>query len=66
MPETMTGSSSTSSSSLTDAIGIGTLTRLVTRELVDEVVASEGRTEIRENKLPARVIVYFVMTMALF
>jgi Insertion element 4 transposase N-terminal/Transposase DDE domain len=52
--------------SLTDAIGIGTLTRLVPRELVDEVVASAGRKEIRRNKLPARVVVYFVMAMALF
>src|SRR5215469_3740449 len=51
---------------LTDAIGIGTLTRLVPRELVDEVVASAGRTEARKNKLPARVMVYFVMAMALF
>jgi hypothetical protein len=65
MPETVTSSSGTLSS-LTDAIGIGTLTRLVPRELVDEVVASEGRTEIRKNKLPARVMVYFVMAMALF
>ncbi len=54
------------SSSLTDAIGIGTLTRLVSRELVDEVVASLGRKELRKNKLPARVMVYFVMAMALF
>jgi hypothetical protein len=46
------------SSSLTDAIGIGTLTRLVPRELVDEVVGSLGRKEIRRNKLPARVMVY--------
>jgi len=53
-------------SSLTDAIGIGTLTRLVPRELVDEVIASAGRKEIRRNKLPARVMVYFVMAMALF
>jgi Insertion element 4 transposase N-terminal/Transposase DDE domain len=52
--------------SLTDAIGIGTLTRLVPRELVDEVVESEGRKELRRNKLPARVMVYFVMVMALF
>lgn len=51
---------------LTDAIGIGTLTRLVPRELVDEVVAAAGRKEIRNNKLPARVMVYFVMAMALF
>jgi len=54
------------SSSLTDAIGIGTLTRLVPRELVDEVVTSLGRKELRKNKLPARVVVYFVMAMTLF
>jgi hypothetical protein len=51
---------------LPDAIGIGTLTRLVPRELVDEVTASLDRTEIRRNKLPARVVVYFVMALALF
>jgi hypothetical protein len=51
---------------LTDAIGIGTLTRLVTRELADEVIGSLGRTEIRKNKLPARVVAYFVMALALF
>jgi len=52
--------------SLTDAIGIGTLTRLVPRELADEVVTSAGRKEIRRNKLPARVMVYFLMALALF
>ena len=51
---------------MVDAIGIGTLTRLVPRELVDEVVLSAGRKEIRRNKLPARVMVYFVMAMTLF
>jgi hypothetical protein len=51
---------------LPDAIKIGTLTRLVPRELVDEVTASLDRTEIRRNKLPARVVVYFVMALALF
>src|SRR5215469_4740445 len=57
---------SRASSSLTDAIGIGTLTRLVPRELVDEVVISLGRKEQRKNKLPARVVAYFVMALALF
>jgi hypothetical protein len=60
------GGNTGASYSLTDAIGIGTLTRLVPRELVDEVVASLGRKELRRNKLPARVMVYFVMAMALF
>src|SRR6185437_5668442 len=53
-------------SSLVDAIGIGTLTRLVPRELADEVVLSSGRREQRKNKLPARVVIYFVMALALF
>lgn len=65
MPEPLT-SSSDILPSLTDAIGVGVLTRLVPRELVDEVIASEGRKEIRKSKLPARVMVYFVMAMALF
>lgn len=65
MPETV-ASSSDFPLALTDAIGVGVLTKLVPRELVDEVVASEDRKEIRKNKLPARVMVYFVMAMALF
>ena len=65
MPEAE-GANSGVSSSLTAAIGIGTLTRLVPRELVDEVVLSLGRREQRNNKLPARVVVYFVMALALF
>src|SRR5215469_15707177 len=57
---------SRASSSLTDAIGIGTLTRLVPREIVDEVVLSLGRREQRKSMLPERVVVYFVMALSLF
>jgi Insertion element 4 transposase N-terminal len=60
------GGNSGASSSLADAIGIGTLTCLVPRELVDEVVLSLDRKEQRKNKLPARMVVYFVMSLALF
>jgi hypothetical protein len=52
--------------SLVDAIGIGTLTRLVPQELADEVLLSLGRKEQRKSKLPARVVVYSVMALALF
>ena len=52
--------------SLPDRIGVGVLTRLVSRELVDEVVAEVGRREQRVRLLPARVVVYFVMGLALF
>jgi hypothetical protein len=60
------GSNGSVSSSLVDAIGIGTLTRLVPRELVDEVVLALGRREQRKSKLPARVVAYFTMALTLF
>src|SRR5579859_53126 len=65
MPESVDGVGA-AAPYLPDAIGIGTLTRLVPRELVDEITASLDRTEIRRNKIPARVVVYFVMALALF
>jgi hypothetical protein len=52
--------------SLPDKIALGVLTRLVTRELVDDVLARTGRTEERKRLLPARVTVYFVLALALF
>lgn len=55
-----------SSAGLVEQIGIGVLTRLVSRELVDETVVAAGRREKRVRLLPARVVVYFVMAMALF
>jgi hypothetical protein len=51
---------------LTDRIGLGVLTRLVHRDLVDEVLAQTRRTERRRRLLPARVVVYFVLAMTLF
>ena len=51
---------------MTDRIGLGVLTRLVHRDLVDAVLADTGRTERRRRLLPARVVVYFVLAMTLF
>jgi Insertion element 4 transposase N-terminal/Transposase DDE domain len=51
---------------LPDRIALGVLTRLVTRELVEEVLAETGRKEQRKRLLPARVTVYFVLALALF
>jgi hypothetical protein len=51
---------------LTDRIAIGVLTRLVPRDLVDEVLAETGRREKRSRLLPAHVVVYFVMALAVF
>lgn len=51
---------------LTDQIGIGVLTRLFPRDLVDEVVAECGRREKRSRLLPAHVVVYYVLALNLF
>ena len=51
---------------LTDRIGIGVLTRLVDRDLVDEVLTGTGRVEQRSRSLPARVVVYYVLGLCLF
>jgi hypothetical protein len=51
---------------LSDHISIGVLTRVFPPELVDAVVAEAGRGERRARLLPARVVVYYVLAMALF
>ena len=51
---------------LSDHISIGVLTRVFPPELVDRVVAETGRKEVRHRLLPARVVVYYVLGLALF
>src|SRR6266540_158212 len=51
---------------LTDRIGVGVLTRLIGRDLVDDVLAQTGRVEQRSRLLPARVVVYYVLGLCLF
>lgn len=51
---------------LTDRISLGVLTRTVSRDLVDEVLAETGKREQRSRRLPAHVVVYFVLAMAIF
>ena len=51
---------------LPDKVALGVLTRLITRELVEDVVAGTGRKEQRKRLLPARVVVYFTLALALF
>jgi Insertion element 4 transposase N-terminal/Transposase DDE domain len=53
-------------SRLSDHISIGVLTRVFPPELVDGVVAEAGRAERRHRLLPARVVVYYVLALALF
>ncbi|MCA1842859.1 MAG: IS4 family transposase [Actinobacteria bacterium] len=51
---------------LSDHISLGVLTRVFPPELVDRIVAEAGRTEVRHRLLPARVVVYYVLGLALF
>lgn len=51
---------------LTDRIGLGVITRVCNRDLVDEVLAETGKVETRSRLLPARVVVYYVMALTLF
>ena len=51
---------------ITDRIALGALTSTFPPELVDWVVAGTGRAEQRRRLLPARVVVYFVLALALY
>jgi Insertion element 4 transposase N-terminal/Transposase DDE domain len=64
--EESAGAVAAGAASLPDRIALGVLTRLFTRELVDDVLAETGRREERKRLLPARVVVYFVLALALF
>ncbi|HSK32313.1 MAG TPA: IS4 family transposase [Propionicimonas sp.] len=50
---------------LSDLVSVGVLTRVFPPALVDEVVAASGRREQRNRTLPARVMTYFAVGMAL-
>ncbi|WP_181647086.1 IS4 family transposase [Streptomyces sp. WAC00263] len=52
--------------SVSDLSGLGLLTWVYPPGLVDRVVAACGRAERRQRLLPARLVVYFVLALALF
>jgi hypothetical protein len=51
---------------LSDHVALGVLTRTFPPGLVDAVVESTGRAEQRNRLLPARLVVYYVLALALF
>jgi hypothetical protein len=51
---------------LSDHISLGVLTRVFPPDVIDEVLAECGRVEVRHRLLPARVVVYYVLGLALF
>jgi hypothetical protein len=51
---------------LSDHVALGVLTRTFSPKLVDDVLAATGRQHQRQRLLPARLVVYYVLAMALF
>jgi hypothetical protein len=51
---------------ITDRIALGALTSTFPPDLVDRMVQRTGRAEQRRRLLPARVVVYFVLALALY
>lgn len=51
---------------LSDHISLGVLTSVFPPDVVDEVLTECGRLERRHRLLPARVVVYYVLALALF
>jgi len=51
---------------LTDHLTVGVLTKFVPRHVVDQVIGECGVAERRVRLLPAHVVVYFVIAMAIF
>lgn len=50
---------------LSDLVSVGLLTRVFPPDLVDEVIEETGSRELRHRLLPARVMTYFAVGMAL-
>lgn len=53
-------------SRITDYISLGVIAKYFPREKVDAVLERTKRTSIRERDLPAYVVVYYVIALALF
>ena len=48
---------------LPDRVSVGALTKAFPPDLVDAIVAATGTREVRRRLLPARLVVYFVLTL---
>jgi hypothetical protein len=51
---------------LSDYVTLGVLTATVPGEVVDAVLADTGRQSRRQRRLPARLVVYYVIALALY
>src|SRR5437763_3434204 len=55
-----------SGSRITDYISLGVMAKYFPRAKVDAALAETGRASIRQRDLPAHVVVYYVIALALY
>ena len=53
-------------SRITDYMSLGVIAKTFQRDQVDAILAATGRTSLRERELPAHVVVYYVIALALY
>src|SRR5215470_1140768 len=53
-------------SRITDYVSLGVIAKTFGREQVDAVLSATGAASIRERELPAHVVVYYVIALALY
>src|SRR5437763_497161 len=51
---------------LSDHVTLGVLTATIPAAMIDTVLAETGRQSRRQRQLPARLVVYYVMALALY
>ena len=51
---------------ITDYIGLGVMSKSFPAEVIEGVLARTGRASLRQRDLPAHVVVYYVIVLALY
>jgi hypothetical protein len=55
-----------SGSRITDYISLGVVSRAIPRGKIDSILAETGKTSLRQRELPAHLVVYYVIALALY
>ena len=53
-------------SRVTDYISLGVVSRAIPRAKIDSILASTGKASVRQRELPAHLVVYYVIALALY
>ena len=51
---------------ITDYISLGVIAKYFPRQVIDDVLKQTKRESVRERDLPAHVVVYYVIALALY